>query len=81
MSEKVEALRRAITDAGPVPEYHRTIMARHRREWPTLWQAIDALLAVERQPSGRECPGCGCWGPLGTCHCDHDIYGPDCEAR
>jgi hypothetical protein len=36
----------AIQNPGPVPAYHAEIMARHRREWPTLWQAIDELLSA-----------------------------------
>lgn len=41
----VEAIRRAVNDPGPQPEHHRKVMERHRAEWPTLWRAIDALLA------------------------------------
>lgn len=26
----------------------------------------------------RNCPNCGCLGPYGFCHCDSDLYGPDC---
>jgi hypothetical protein len=33
----------AIEDEGRVPRYHRQIMARHRKEWPTLWRAIDRI--------------------------------------
>jgi hypothetical protein len=40
----VDELRRAIEDPGPRPDIHFEIMARHRREWPTLWAAIDRLL-------------------------------------
>jgi hypothetical protein len=40
----LEQLRRAIRDEGPSPRLHRKVMARHRREWPTLWAAIDRLL-------------------------------------
>jgi hypothetical protein len=42
---EVEKLRRAIEEEGPQPAHHRETMARHRREWPTLWAAIDDLLA------------------------------------
>lgn len=49
VEEALTMLRRAIEDEGPVPSYHRRIMRRHRDEWPTLWRAIDALLA--RSPS------------------------------
>ena len=33
----------AIENEGRAPAYHQMIMARHRREWPTLWKALDAL--------------------------------------
>lgn len=39
----VEAVGSAINNAGPNPQHHREVMARHRREWPTLWRALDAL--------------------------------------
>ncbi len=37
-------VRDAIKETGPRPDYHWTIMARHRKEWPTLWTAVDELL-------------------------------------
>lgn len=40
----MDAIRNAVLDEGPNPAYHRAMLARHRREWPTLWQAIDAIL-------------------------------------
>lgn len=40
----VEQLARAVYDKGRMPIYHDTVMARHRKEWPTLWAAIDRLL-------------------------------------
>lgn len=42
--EKVEAVRKAVADAGPVPSHHRSVLDCHRREWPTLWRALDALV-------------------------------------
>ena len=36
----------AVQDEGPAPRYHRDILARHRHEWPTLWHAIDRILAA-----------------------------------
>lgn len=45
--QAVEAVRRAVLDAGSHPKHHREVMARHRKEWPTLWLALDALLASE----------------------------------
>lgn len=40
----MDDLRKAIADEGTHPEYHRALMSRHRREWPKLWAAIDAVL-------------------------------------
>lgn len=34
----------AIDFEGPVPEYHRHIMRKHRSEWPRLWFALDKLM-------------------------------------
>lgn len=39
----------AVNNTGSHPEYHREVMRRHRREWPTLWKAIDRLLGRPRQ--------------------------------
>lgn len=41
----IEMIRSAIINEGPVPQYHRHVMRKHRQEWPTLWKGIDALLA------------------------------------
>lgn len=38
------AVVRAIKDEGAHPAYHREVMARHRKEWPALWRALDALV-------------------------------------
>lgn len=46
-------LREAIQDEGPNPEHHRETMARHRREWPTLWRAIDAFLSPKPDEDER----------------------------
>lgn len=40
----LEELARAVRDSGPRPDIHRQILERQRREWPTLWRAIDRLL-------------------------------------
>ena len=47
----IHDLVRAVLDEGPKPAAHRQIMARHRREWPTLWRAIDAIIADQKGPS------------------------------
>lgn len=40
----VHAVWHAIRHPGPDPQRHRTVMARHRQEWPVLWRALDRLL-------------------------------------
>lgn len=42
-------LRTAIRNAGPVPNHHWMVMERHRKEWPTLWEALDELLKAVEQ--------------------------------
>ena len=44
MKNPIKNLVDAVENEGTHPTYHRKIMARHRREWPTLWKAIDALI-------------------------------------
>jgi hypothetical protein len=36
----------AVKNNGPVPQYHRHVMKKHRDEWPTLWKAIDAIIEM-----------------------------------
>lgn len=43
----INTLRRAIEDPGPFPLYHADVMARIRTEWPTLMQAVDAILEAD----------------------------------
>lgn len=43
-------LRRAVVLPGPQPQWHRSVIARHRAEWPTLWRAIDQVLAALDAP-------------------------------
>lgn len=47
--EAVDDVAMAILDEGRSPALHRQTMARHRREWPTLWVALDALLAAHKR--------------------------------
>jgi len=57
-------LRRAVLDKGPRPDVHEEIMARHRREWPFLWRAIDRLVAGSATlmvDINTRCPRCGEW--------------------
>lgn len=41
-------LLKAVEDKGPASARHDHIMTLHRREWPTLWDAIDRVLAEYR---------------------------------
>lgn len=36
----------AVKIEGSHPAYHQAVMGRHRKEWPTLWAAIDDLVAI-----------------------------------
>ena len=45
-TEAVEAVRKAWTDAGPVPKVHEAAQRRLRAEWPTLAAAIEKLVAT-----------------------------------
>ena len=51
-NEAIRKLRRAIEDEGRSPQHHRAVMAQHRHEWPTLWRAIDELLAEGSDQDG-----------------------------
>jgi hypothetical protein len=56
MSEQqaVEAIKQAIRNPGSHPAHHREVMERHRKEWPTLWKALDALLADSASPPSAQ---------------------------
>ena len=43
----VEAVLKAIRNPGSHPAHHAKVMRAHREEWPTLWAALDELLAVQ----------------------------------
>jgi hypothetical protein len=40
---------RAIRNKGAHPDYHDKVMKKHRREWPVLWNALDALLKADEE--------------------------------
>jgi hypothetical protein len=40
-AHRLVAVLEAIENEGPRPDIHREIMARHRKEWPTLWAALE----------------------------------------
>lgn len=50
---RVDQVAYAIATEGPVPSYHRETLRRHRAEWPTLWEAIDDLLAARQNDNDR----------------------------
>lgn len=41
----------AIRNEGSHPNFHRTVIAKHRREWPTLWCQLDRL--IEQVENGK----------------------------
>lgn len=45
----VEELVRAVLNKGPVPRYHDQVIARHRREAPVIWAAIDRIVRETRR--------------------------------
>jgi hypothetical protein len=40
----IARLKRAVNNKGINPKFHDKLMKKHRKEWPELWAAIDALL-------------------------------------
>jgi hypothetical protein len=44
LREAAKRVERAVKVKGPAPGQHEATMARHRKEWPTLWKALDDLL-------------------------------------
>ena len=51
----VDALILAVRDEGPEPRFHREVMQRHKKEWPTLWNAIDGIIRNRTNThAGRE---------------------------
>ena len=50
---KIDALRKAVMFQGSHPLHHRQVMARHRKEWPVLWKAIDQLLAAPKETTNE----------------------------
>lgn len=39
-------LRNALCGVGAQPEHAAEVRARHRHEWPALWNALDDLMAA-----------------------------------
>lgn len=40
----VQQLKRAVANKGINPKFHDKLMKKHRKEWPELWTAIDAVI-------------------------------------
>lgn len=48
MNPTVEAVLKAWTNPGPVPEYHRDMQRELTLKWPVLARALDELAAEAR---------------------------------
>lgn len=46
MADAVKQVRTAVEDEGNHPYHHRKVLREHRRQWPSLWEALDRLLEV-----------------------------------
>ena len=56
--ELIKNIHTAIHDKGVMPKFHDILMARHKKEWPTLWAALDAILqSVPANPSAAKGEG------------------------
>lgn len=44
LRRRIAGIRDAIYDEGVQPRFHRSLMYKHRNQWPTLWKAIDDLI-------------------------------------
>ena len=49
MDKAIQKLIDAIRIEGPVPSYHHHVMRKHRKEWPTLWNAIDKIVSEHQK--------------------------------
>lgn len=47
LREAVEGIKRAWYIAGPNPRYHKEQVERLKKEWPTLYEAIEAAIEKE----------------------------------
>jgi hypothetical protein len=49
LQDAIDTVLEAINNAGPVIGHHTWISVKHRREWPTLWNAIDQLREAKHE--------------------------------
>ncbi len=47
LGRALHRLSQAVLDHGPSPTHHYQVMERHRAEWPSLWAAIDDVVAAD----------------------------------
>ena len=51
-NNQLRQIRNAIYDEGINPAYHQYVMRKQRKEWPTLWEALDeAMKDLAQKPS------------------------------
>lgn len=46
IQDAAEQVYEAVANEGSHPKSHKWILHKHRKEWPTLWRALDALFEV-----------------------------------
>lgn len=53
LNAALDQLRRAIRDEGPRPDVHREALHNLGRDWPTLYDAVIAVLKADDQRPAR----------------------------
>lgn len=48
-----EDIAQAILNEGNHPKYHRTILRKHKQDWPYLWMRIDKMVAYVRKNNDK----------------------------
>lgn len=54
LARTVDDLAAVIATPGRAPGHHARVIARHRAEWPMLWDRIDAVIAARRAELSTE---------------------------
>jgi hypothetical protein len=52
-TKQLRQIRNAIYDEGINPAYHQYVMSKQRKEWPTLWKALDESMKDLAQKTSR----------------------------
>lgn len=42
--EFCEQITKAVLDEGIFPPYHRSVLKKHKKEWPYLWVRIEKMI-------------------------------------